>query len=562
MKKIYLTILGFVFAIVSSIAILGFKNNQTARAEENLLSRPEFFTITQDGKVFSEADFIPYTFKETTYKAIFTNKTITLNLVKTGYVLDGFSVSTTSFDGDNVIELGISPTTQVTDNNGKVTSRYVFDVTALSEDTQQLIYVSYRSQGTVYSFKFMLIQTKTDIITDPNMYWTYNLNYQAKVKAPTNNVVYPPISLYLPNTGTALNPIYVRFSYLGEMFTVYKIGNNFYNAFDNSSLDIDYLLFDQSGQYTVEIYDKTAEYLILNTETQTENTEKIEHSNYFIYNFSVKNITDVRSSFYIHAHNYDGELIANNQVSNSDVLVDFVNIEDLKYAQIIDSIVVTKSWKPSTNEILSEQTVYSDNIPSSLLIDQDGSYNITAYDKDGEEIKMYEFIIIKTIRNYFEMNGEVYRIGPDEPDNTYRTKTFNSSIESSYNNIYGQTNYSFNVTIAKSNPGISGIGNNGTKAGNLTLTIFGVGKINVEVTFEGNETKSYVVQNGQKLEKLTEPGEYLVKITDEMGTTITKTFTLTVKRNTAAKIIIIVGICLAVTLVVVIVLKRSKVKVR
>ena len=56
----------------------------------------------------------------------------------------------------------------------------------------------------------------------------------------------------------------------------------------------------------------------------------------------------------------------------------------------------------------------------------------------------------------------------------------------------------------------------------------GVGKINVVVSKDG-ETHKLEIQNGEEIGSFSEPGKYFIKITDEMGTTITKNFTITIK---------------------------------
>lgn len=609
MKKLYLLLFSTFFAVALSIALLGaekpaLKTTAGFQTFDNYLIDNGYISISQEDKTYKKSsDFLTYQDGYDTYNAIYTNKTVTLTLKSPpSSYLDGFNFNVTkhtsagsetlSDAGSNSIiddaatlnteEKGLTKREVFTKRFGKYSNfvsrennvdrtyhQFSFSTTKLTEDTKYHIHILYSlNNGKRYDLNLIIIQTQTDFVVNSGISWNYEKDFQSlNVTAPTNGQTYPILNLNLPQTGTELNPIYVRFTYLGEVFTVYKIGKNLYNSFDNKLIknptitndqNDNNVTFMQSGTYTVEIYDKTS--------------LKGSSQNYLKYNFTVVNTTSNSSKFYIHTHHNNAEktLVANGQVSNQDVVVDFVNLNSI--ISNVGSINVTKSYKPSVGENISEVTEYTKNIPSTLTFNKDGTYNITVLNKSGNEIKMYEFIIIKTFRSYFEYEGKVYEIGANEPKNTFKTETFTSTKYSTYNmsqtlnyndaKIESKNSYNFNVTIAKSDPSISGIGNHGKKAGKLTLTIYGVGKINVEVTHDGGEPITYTVENGEKLPKLTEAGKYNVKITDEMGTTITKSFTLTVKRNTAAKLVIILGIGLAAVIGLVIMLKRGKVRVR
>lgn len=568
MKKLCLVLLSFVITIVSTIAILCCFNtmsnntNSLVNAEEkdrySIFTKPGLATVSQEGKVFDSYDSF---YKNTTfydlveYPTIYTNKTITISITHKFLGLDSYNIYYYTQDKPAGIRIGSNSQGVNPDfyreyvNNERNIPCYVFDYGNAKINEPVLIKLSFLIDNNIYYLDFVLVQTNNNFSLDNNLKWEYTYNNQKEtIKSPTDNKTYPPISLFVPN-GTELNPTYVKFTYLGDEFTIYNINGEFYNLYDNSKLNIDCILFNLSGTYTVEIYDRTK--------------FCYQNSNHYQHNFLIKNTATKYDSFYIYAHNENGQLVASNQITNANVVVDFVNMSDIY--NNIDRIIVTKTWRPSGGENVSEINEYlsTTNIPSSLTFSDDGTYNIRVIDKNGGNIiKEYDFVVLKSIRSYFEMGTQIYEIGPEDPVNTYKTFKIDTTIYSSYNQIAGKTDYSFNVTVAKSSPSISGINNNGRKQGSVNLTIYGVGKIQVNISLDGKQSPTQIVSNGQKLEKLDTPGKYHIKITDEMGTTITKSFTITVKMNSAAKAIIIIGIIIAAIFVVVVIITRVKVKVR
>jgi len=566
MKKISLSIFGFFSAIAISMAVLccigvfpSQKNAPHVNAEtvirESIFKQPGLATLTQEGKIFDSYNsfYQNLSFADgKSYPAIYTNKNLTLSITHTFKGLDSYSLWL--YTEDNLIGTRIGSNSQGVDTNyyktylkdGISIPCYVFNNLNTPTNTPVLLKLSFIVSSSVYYLDFILVQTDNNFNIDDNLSWEYNFNNQTEwIKAPSNDKTYTPLTLHVPN-GTQLNPTYVKFTFLGEIFTIYNIDGEFYNNYNGTKLNIQEVLFDLSGTYNVEIYDRTK--------------FCYSDSNYNSYNFFIKNKND---PFYIYGHNKNGNVVANNQVTNSDVVVDFVNLNDIY--KNVDQIIVTKSYRPSGGENISEETKYpsSSNIPSSLTFSADGTYNIRVVGKTaGQIIKEYDFILINTIRSHFEKDNKTYEIGPNDPDNTYKTFNISSSFPSTYKNITSKTDYNFNVTIAKSEPSISGINNNGRKQGGVSLTVYGVGKIQVNITQDGKALSPIEATNGQKLEKLDTPGKYYVKITDEMGTTVTKSFTITVKMNAAAKAIIIVGAILVVALVAIIIISRARVRVR
>ena len=560
MKRISFWFFSIIFSIALSIGVFfgayntSFSSADSITPEKQQTTLSDLFVFSQDNKVFDlEKDLSTAEFYGETYPAIYTNKNLSLTITHIFSTYDYYYIILSTYDGNNLNSEQIgNKTGGVNDTfykpytqGGRTIHSYNFNKGNLTYNYAK-IQINFIVNNKEYIFDLVVVVTDNNFQTDENLYWEYAYNgISEKVKAPTIGATYSPITLNIPN-GTKLNPTYAKFRYLGEEFIVYNIDGELYNAFDDSLLNINKITFDLSGSYEVEVYDRTA--------------YCYDSPNHLTYSFIIKNTTTQNDCFYIHAHNANGKLVANSQIVNEDVIVNFVNLSDI--IRGVDQIVVVKSWRPSGAENVTSKTVYQTNIPSSITITEDGTYNIRVIGKNGGNIiKEYDFVLLKSIRTYFEINNVIYEPEEDEPVNTNKVFTVENSFNSAYNNIQGTTNYTFNVTIAKSDPSIEGISNNGRKQGSVTLTVRGVGKIQVAITQDGKTTTTEAT-NGQKLEKLTTPGKYHIKITDEMGTTITKNFTITLKLNAAAKAIIAIGSILLTILIAFIVITRAKIKVK
>ncbi len=539
MKKIsffiFNTILSIALAVVAFCCLKSDNNLTSAETIKEATATTNIFTylsITQEDYAFSEDDLVKTTLpnQTTEFDTIYTNKTISIEIIYNLSVWDNYTIVV---NGNNITNDYIEV---------NKTKYHVLDISQITEDTANVVAIDFQINGRIVGFKFLVIQTKDNFQINDNLYWEYGDGATKEtVKAPTNNATYPEINLFIPN-GTELNPIYVRFNYLGKNYLVYNIDGEFYNSFNDDKLNFDHLSFNQSGAYVIEVFDKTY--------------YSYPNANYNKYSFSVKSKT---SPFYIHAVSSKGTTITNGQIANHDTTIKFVNINDI--ISSVDRVVITKSWRPTGSENVSEETVYKTNFPTSVVLNGDGTYNIQVIAKNGNIIYNFDFILLKDIRTFFEKDGSRYEIGANEPANISRTFTIPTTIDSSYGDIYGETTYSFSVTIAKSAPTITGIDNNARTQKSVSLVVRGVGTIDVAVTQDG-ETSNLKLTNGQRIQTLTEPGKYFVKITDEMGTTVTKSFTITVKMNTASIVLLVIAAVVLVVFIVMIIVSRTKIKVR
>ncbi|MBR2908950.1 MAG: hypothetical protein IKC11_01215 [Clostridia bacterium] len=563
MKKKYLFSLILMFAVAIAMVFVGATTltpRQSSFAEEEPVPPPvktifDFVTISQEGYVFSYSDFEESTVGTTIYQNLYTNKTVTITLdvaVKTG---DYFRIE----EVKNGVTTPIGDTdTRVLVLNG--VKSYVFDASSITEDTTTQLTIVYEEQmydsknkeyyTDVYSINLNLIQITNNFFTSKEFKWDYILNNAPKqVAAPSIGYEYPPLTLTIPN-GTPLNPIFIRFVYCGETYEIYNVDGYYYNSLDKTPLSFSKLNLTKSGTYSVEIYDKTA-------------TCGYKQSNYLKYDFTIENndANNRYAPFYINATVSNGSQLMNNQISNEKTTVEFVNLNMIK--RYVDKIVVLKSYRPTGGENITDKTEYtSDELPPSLTFDSDGTYHIQVIGiNNGNLIREFEFILIESIRSFFEVDGTRYEIKKDEPSNQTKTVPIERTVESTYDNILGKTTYTFNVIIARSAPSINGVSNNERTSRTVKLTANGVGKINVTVSQDG-KTHSLEIKNGEEIGSFSKPGKYFVKITDEMGTTITKNFTVTVQMNGAAIALIVIGAAIIFLIIIVAVVSRSRVKVR
>ena len=563
MKKKYLFSFIIMFAMALAMAFVGFsaipaKSSSYAEEQDNVVLTKtifDFVSISQEGHSFTMDDLEETIVGTTVYKNLYTNKTITITLDVTVETGDYFRIE----------EVKNGVTTPISDTDPRVlvlngVKSYVFDASSLVNDVTTQLTIIYEEQmfdakdkeyyTDVYSINLNLHQVINNFFTSTAFKWNYVLNNAPKqVSAPSIGYEYPPLSITIPE-GTPLNPIYIRFVYLGETYEIYNVNGNYYNVIDNTPLLFSTLTLSKSGTYSVEIYDKTA-------------NAGYGHANYLKYDFSIKNndATNRYAKFYINATVESGAELMNNQISNENTTVNFVNLNDIK--QYVSSITVLKSYRPTGGQNITERTEYiGDDIPTSLTFENDGTYHIQVIGiNNGNVIREFEFILIESIRSFFEVDGTRYEIGSEEPSNTTKTVPVERTVESYYEGILGKTTYTFNVIIARSRPSINGVSNNARTSNTIKLTANGVGKINVVVSKDG-ETHKLEIQNGEEIGSFSEPGKYFIKITDEMGTTITKNFTITIKMNGAAIALIAIGLAVVLIVIVVAIVSRSRVKVR
>lgn len=536
----------------------------------------DYISVTQAGHVFAPDEYIPITVGGIDYQAIYTNHVVTFALNYTPLLGESFtpatnteqyiySYKTTEKDPNtgNDVEVTITP------KNEFGNPYYVFDASK-AEDGIILARFQLKKYGvdTPYILSLAIIDVQNDFNKTDTCLWQYTpFAVEESISAPINGGTYSPMKLYVPS-GTEYNPTYVNFEYCGEKYSVYNIDGEFFNSSDNTKIDPSVLapktskhrlatdnyglIFDKSGTYIIEIYDNS--YF------------SIPNGNYHKYNISISNPA---STFYISANTDKGDLIANGQITNDSTIVNFINLQSI-YGSIRDEngIEIIKTSRPSISENISTRSFISksqlvNQYNNKLTFTEDGIFHIVIHGKNYDQVLYeFEFRIISDIRSYFIIGSNEYKITEDSAANQTETFIHKGTIENNYNSeIHGSTDYSVTITIARSEPKIDGVSNNSKVSGKVSLTVYGVGNIIVSISQDG-KTQTETYQNGDSLPSFSAKGTYFIKITDEMGSTVTKSFEIATQMNAAATILIVIGAALLAFIFVAIIISRSKIKVR
>lgn len=569
-KNICLAILLFVASFCLPLFSAKAPSANTALADQNtdaMLNNAgtilENVNISQDSNIIGSAgynirkrDFQEITFHGVSYLALYTNKsvTITSTIVQSAdpFNQNLYSISAGALDSPSkeyIVENNVAnrESKYLYTRENDDTNYAVFKVDQTKEVVTS-IFISIRINGVDTSFSFILVQTPLNLEKN-QMEWTYPVSYgNQSIAEPSNGYTYPPLTLTIPN-GTELNPVYVKFIYCGESYEVYNINGAYYNNLSEQKekLDFEKLYFDVSGTYEVEIYDRT--YL---TNYQGNNHKK--------FDFKVLNSESPLKTFYFNAYLDNGDILMNNQYTDKTTYVEFVNMSNIR----VQNITIFKSYNRADTP--EETTAYTPSqIENGILKFEDtGFYRIRVSIAVGSRVvtKEFAFAIFKEIRNNLIIDGKRYETNKI---NTPEEKDVTCTVETSYNGSTCQLNskytYTFKIVVARSEPSITGIGDNERTSDDVVLTVHGVGNIEVTISHNGS-TQKVTLQNGKSLQAFSESGKYYVSMVDEMGRTAVKSFTINIKLNGAAMTLIIIGSVILVLALVLIVISRLRVKVR
>ena len=540
----------------------------TADEDDPNLSVLDYIDISQEGYVFTKKDFVNDYDSSASKYAIFSNHTITINKNIDSSVNHKFTININSLTTESLLE----EAGYIYRNEATGEMSYVLDINGKTNDVENFVYIEitfYYPPSQTYpggrqekiQLAFFVVQTPTNFEKENSsssnnfIVWDYVYKNQSIcTTAPGTGETFETLNLTFP-AGTQLNPVFVEFVYCGEHYLIYRYKDptdgtiKTFNSVDDSKITLDKLSFNKSGTYTVKIYDKTV-------------NSNCPNKNYYEYSFIISNTSSATAGFYVNATDEAGNPIMSEQYTNSNVKVDFVNYENIK-SQVY-KITVIRAYQPSLSENIPITTTYTpDDLPSSITYSEDGTYDIKFENRRGDLLFEYKFVITKSIKTSFKIGNTVYEVSSSEAANTTKEFTINSFANSDYNGIEGKTDFSFTIFVARSEPSISGIANNDRTQSNVNLRVYGVGTIDVYVSLNGAqmmiETK---YQNGSRLPTFTEQGNYFIRITDEMGSTITKSFTITMRLNTASIILIVIAAVTLVGLFIFIIISRGKVKVR
>ena len=446
-------------------------------------------------------------------------------------------------------------------------------------------------------FTFYIIQQTTNFTKSNPVSYNYTdtsgITHNVSAMRTNSKINANNVKIRIPH-GTVLNPIYIDFTINGENYIIYNINGVFYNNLNNKELtelnelnlnkafndtyfsqkdNESILALDKSGYYKIEIYDRAYLY----TKSNLENMNN-PNANLITDSF---NLSTQAQEVYLVVETADGTQVANGQTTNNDIIAKLYNAGTVSVNKITithenanekSTTYTIKNWL-SQSTLKKEgpitwglvQTDESGNNTNSYVqfqLSEDGIYQFTIEYKDAT-IENFQYIvqIVRGLRKSYTFTDDNNKITTYTPsgDNKIETKTLSKTFNLNYS--YGITNIytnTYTVRIANSNPSITGINNNGSRNGDVTLTIRGVGDITVVVN---GVKQPGTIQNGGKI-TLTDSGNYNVKITDALGVSKDINFTIGIKMNTASVALIVVGALLVAGVIFFIMKNRGRAKVK
>lgn len=587
MKKIFKTLFCFImicFTIAVPFTNANLNHNQnvtTVAAAEN----PAFneimrdVRITQDGYVFGKKDFEISQDQSKTIYTLYVNTSITITHLSKVYDLQ-ITISTL---GDNYTTTKLLEANEFYGINFNGSTEHVYEITLY----QWLL------GGGGKTFKFRLMQTPLNFNVNPSYEWTDYNNKQVIAPSATDSYI-DEITLSGIN-GTQNSPVFVDFYFNGEFYSVYNINGIYYNTLTDNKLQETELVFNMPGQYEVYLYDKTC-YKVLKEQKvwhgtskertfkalDTEATDYSSYANREFFAFSIEqsyaNLTS--ENMYVLAKDEHGNTIVSNQTVNSSVNIQFFNLD----VRVIGKIEVLKYYSSlSGTNIPSIELLFPETYPklsdlnsTTITYTDDSSYAINIYDKTGQPIwsSPFKFTILKDIHNSYGSlsstdrsivpeNNKIYSINQSEIHET----SFNGfheiipTIPEQVVSLQSSTTTQYVVQLARANSGIDGVNQNEVINGGLELSFRGVGNITVYVYRDGSLAQTKVVTDGNSV-ALSDAGSYKIVARDQMGTELTKSFTIKQSLTGPTIALIAIGGVAAVLLIFFIIRTRTKIKVR
>ena len=581
LKKCFIVIFGLVVSLLSCAgSFFAFSKINQTYAEAPIVAQ------TSSGTISSLLSYVSFTSRDYTYSlydfytdvttdsifmtnlqesdtylgVLFTNTTISLHtttLGESGYTENFSLILMEEYDhstlASSIVDSTVVPATRENKSNllnfgftysNPTIKKYKATITQTYLNPETRLPVTFAK-----SFVFVIAQIAEDYNMDSGVTYSYTQNSMAvSVSDMVTNTEYPPVTLSV-REGTLLNPTYVNFARNGENFLIYNIEGVFYNAEGNTELTAlsdNTLPLNQSGIYEILVYDNTCK-------TGAPTANKVFDK------FIVNNTSSGTSSVFLTATTTSGDQIASGETTNESVIVKLYNTSP----SIVKQITVSRTQ--TTGDIFTTNEVYKNSFPSIITCEDDYFYRIKIeFHKSAGGITyepfVYTFQVIKNIRsNYQKPDGEIILA---EYDNIVQNKHISQTNHLTYGYGIESTNvYNYVVKLAKSNPSISGIEHNASATGSVSLVVRGVGSVAVKINENGTEKPVEYHQSGDTI-FLQNAGKYTVTITDEMGTTISKSFTINVQINTAGIILLVVGGLLVAGGLFFIIRSRAKVAVR
>ncbi len=429
------------------------------------------------------------------------------------------------------------------------------------------------------TYVFNIVQTSAVYNTNSGVTYSFETTPGTAVSVSDmiESATYKKVNLTV-TPGTQINPTIIDLNHNGEHYEIRNINGYFYN---NTTREL--LTFANTPENTIPL-DKSGVYDIVVRDRTGETSSPSANKKYDSFMIDVYKGEFRAGSVFLTATTTSGDRIANGETTNEDVSIRFFNITPT----VVDKIVVSETTF-ATGNVYTTDTVYSNEFKSAIPCENDGLYQIKIYFKPDTgtgitpQTYTYRFTVIKDIRtNYsyytIELNDDgspkldehgntipvlkIIEIEDNQLANKINNCEVTETITLTYGNgIYKKNEYHYTVRLAKSAPEISGVLNNQTLTGSATVTIKGVGKISVTITENGQRQNPVLYNSNDKI-SFSKPGKYTITIVDEMGTSLTKNFTINVQINGAGIALLVVGGVLVALGLLYVIKSRSKVSVR
>ncbi len=433
-------------------------------------------------------------------------------------------------------------------------------------------YIEYTGNGErialTISFKTIyIVQTKINFNSASVASWN-------NMYSPVHNSSYNNMNIkFNDDIASVESPLYINMNYNGQKFDIVYNGTNFKSNDSEFTLTDNVLPLIAAGPYTIEIFDGS--YFTGSSK-----------ANYLKYSFNINPDEDSQEKFYVGLSKFylsitteSGDILSTGTFHNGHDAVtsyEYVNesitisLNNLTYPikQLFDQLVITKSFNEGSNHY-NQQTYYSINdledLDNKIVLTEHGDYTVSLQ-KDNNIIDCYttKFYIFKDIQQSGEIiNGTIYT---SSNINRIEDKDISGLVRNRYyisdgNYIFGSHTSTAIIQVVDARASISGIENNAATTDNVTLTVNGAGTIKVETIFNGSQLTPEYRQNDGKI-TFNSAGTYYVKITDEMGNVVTRSFKINTKMNAATIALIAVGAATLAILSLFIFFTRRKVKVR
>lgn len=435
-------------------------------------------------------------------------------------------------------------------------------------------------------YKLSIIPTKVNFKQINPLTWWTDGDETKTINTPTFNSVYKQLTFKpIEDIASVDSPIYIKVNYNGQIFEFqYNSDNKIYLPNATVATSLTSLNLTSPGPYTIEIYD--------GTHFTNDNYTAKNHLSYSFFivpdtsYITQTNFENGTSTFYYTLTTSTGQYLANGSYRATSDPTSLITTHEYTNYSVTLKLTNLKSYRNWFSRIAITKTIDDNN---------QGHQNITTYynladlETNNFTIQLEDHANYRIeFQNYTDQYGykaiecyttQVYIfkdiLSGDQTfdDIVYKATALNEIVSAPITKLV-KNQYKFSegviiqgthtseatLKLVNAQSSLSGVENNETVTGTASLKINGVGTIKVETTHNGSTSTEYVY-NGQTI-TFTSSGDYFVKITDEMGNVLTRSFKITAQMNIATLILIIIAAIVLLALLLFIIITRKRVKVR